>query len=324
MLVVQDAYNASDLPHGGVGTIGNFDGVHQGQREVLDRVVARAREQGGTSMVLTFDPHPLAILRPQECPPLITTADQKERFLEELGIDALLLLRFDQEFSRVSADHFVRDFLHRRLGLQEVYVGASFTFGHDREGHVALLQDLGEELGFRAIGIDEVVAQGERVSSTRIRRAIAEGRVEAAQEMLSRPYSITGVITRGDRMGKRLGWPTINLSVENELLPADGVYACEVRFPGLGGTFLCATNIGTRPTVYENYQRVVEAHVLDFNTDVYGENVELYFFKRLREERIFPTVMDLSTQIRKDVDATREFFAAQRGLAMQVESFFKR
>ncbi len=316
MLVYQDAFHSSDLPFEGVATIGNFDGVHRGQREVLEQVVKRSKETGVSSLVLTFDPHPLSVLRPHERPALITTAEQKEKFLEEVGIDALLLLRFDTELSRVSASSFVKDFLHGRLGLQEIYVGASFTFGRGREGNVALLQEMGKELGFVTHGIEEVVAQGERVSSSRIRRAITEGRVAATREMLSRPYSITGTVARGDRMGKRLGWPTINLSVDNELLPADGVYACEVRFPGLGGTFECATNIGTRPTVYENYQRVVEAHILDFNTDVYGENVELFFFKRLREERIFPTVMDLSTQIRTDVDATREFFAAQRGLAM--------
>lgn len=323
MLVYQDAFHGTDLPFEGVATIGNFDGVHRGQREVLDQVVKRAKETGASSLVLTFDPHPLAVLRPQERPALITTPEQKEHFLKEVGVDALLLLKFDTELSRISARSFVKDYLHGCLGLREIFVGASFTFGHGREGSVALLQELGEELGFLAHGIEEVVTRGERVSSSRIRKAIREGRVEAALEMLDRPYSITGSVARGDRMGKRLGWPTINLSVDNELLPADGVYACEVRFPGLGGTFQCATNIGTRPTVYENYQRVVEAHILDFSTDVYGENVELFFFKRLREERIFPTVMDLSTQIRTDVDATREFFAAQRGLAMQVESSVK-
>ncbi len=323
MLVVQDAFHCSDLPQGGVGTIGNFDGVHRGQREVLETIVARAKELGTNSLVLTFDPHPLALLRPDERPLQITTLEQKERLLDEVGVDVVLVLRFNPELAKVSAESFVEEFLHRRLDLKEIYVGSSFSFGRERAGNVALLKKMGEKLGFEAVGVEEVVARGQRVSSTRVRRAIQEGRVEAAQEMLSRPHSITGVVTRGDRMGKRLGWPTINLAVDNELLPADGVYACEVRFPGLAGVFQCATNIGTRPTVYENYKRVVEAHILDFNTDVYGERVELFFFKRLREERIFPTVMDLSSQIRRDVDATREFFVAQRGLAIQVEGSLK-
>ncbi|MCB1033005.1 MAG: bifunctional riboflavin kinase/FAD synthetase [Acidobacteria bacterium] len=314
MLVVQDAFSSSDLPRGGIGTIGNFDGVHTGQRKVIDTVVARARETGLTSMVVTFHPHPLAVLRPHEAPPAITTLEQKEKLLEEAGVEALLVVTFTEEFSRNPAEVFVRNFLHKGLDLREIYIGASFHFGHGREGNVDLLSRLGEELGFQAVGVPEVARAGERVSSTRIRRAIGEGRVEAAQEMLGRPYSITGVVTRGDRMGKRLGWPTINLTPENELLPADGVYACRAHFPSFPATFDCATNIGTRPTVYENYQRVVEAHVLDFATDVYGERVELEFHRRLREERIFPTVMDLSAQIRLDVEATREFFNVQRGL----------
>lgn len=320
MLVVQDAFHDSDLPRGGVGTIGNFDGVHRGQRSVIGTVVERARETGLMSMVVTFDPHPLEILHPHAAPPLITTLEQKERLLDEAGVDAVLVVRFTPEFSRVTAQDFVKTFLHGGLDLKEIYIGSSFVFGHGREGNVELLKKLGEELSFRAVGVPEVAAQGERVSSTRIRRAISEGRVEAAMEMLDRPYSITGVVTRGDRMGKRLGWPTINLTVENDLLPADGVYACRVHFPSFPATFDCASNIGTRPTVYENYQRVVEAHVLDFGTDVYGERVEVEFHRRLREERIFPTVMDLSAQIRMDVEATREFFTAQRGFSQQIES----
>ena len=320
MLIVQDAFHSSDLPRGGIGTIGNFDGVHRGQRSVIDTVVEKARGAGLHSMVVTFDPHPLAVLRPHEAPQLITTLEQKERLLDEAGVDAVLVVRFTPEFSRVTAEGFVRDFLHGGLDLKEIYIGSSFVFGHGREGDVRLLETLGEELGFRAVGVPEVAAQGERVSSTRIRRAINEGRVEAALEMLGRPYSITGVVTRGDRMGKRLGWPTINLTPENDLLPADGVYACRVHFPSFPATFDCATNIGTRPTVYENYQRVVEGHVLDFNTDVYGERVELEFHRRLREERIFPTVMDLAAQIRLDVEATREYFVAQRGFSRQLEN----
>jgi len=312
MIVVKDAFNASDFPRGGVGTIGNFDGVHRGQRHALDLIVARAEELGVPSVVVTFDPHPVAVLRPDQAPTLLTTLPQKEKLLEEAGISVVLVVRFTPELAKIPAQRFVREFLHEKLDLKEIYVGSSFVFGHGRGGDLALLREMGESLGFRAFGVDEVSFGGERISSSRIRRAISEGKVAEALDMLGRPYSIAGVIARGDRMGKRLGWPTINLVPENKLLPLDGVYASRVFFPSVPATFDCVTNIGTRPTVYENYQRVVESHILGFNADVYGERVELSFFKRLREERIFPTVMDLSAQIGRDVEAAREFFSRRR------------
>ena len=312
MHVFQDGYNASDLPRGGVCTIGNFDGVHRGQRAILDRVTARAEELGVPSVVVTFDPHPLTVLAPERAPVALTTPKQKERLLEEAGVSVMLVVRFTPELSRVSARTFVRELLRDRLGIKEIYVGSGFVFGHKREGNLALLQEMGRDLGFSAEGVDEVLSNGERISSTRIRRAISEGTVNEAAEMLGRPYSIAGVIVRGDRMGQKLGWPTINLMSDNKLPPADGVYASRVFFPSYPATFDCVTNIGTRPTVYENYQRVVESHILDFKANVYGQRVELAFYKRLREERIFPTVMDLSAQIGRDVEATREYFFRRR------------
>ena len=320
MLVVQDALHSTDLPRGGIGTVGNYDGIHRGQRAILDLVTARARETGSTSMVVTFDPHPLTVLRPESAPPLITTPEQKEKLIDQAGIDVVLVVRFTPEFSQTPARTFVRDFFHRALDLKEIYVGSRFVFGHKREGDLALLRQLGRDFGFDAFGVEEVLYRGEPVSSTRIRAALRDGDVEAAWEMLGRPFSIGGLIARGDRMGKRLGWPTINLVSENRLLPADGVYASRVFFPSFPGTFDCVTNIGTRPTLYENYQRVVESHILDFSADVYGERVEISFHKRLREERIFPGVMDLSVQIGRDVEATREYFASRRRLERETAS----
>jgi riboflavin kinase/FMN adenylyltransferase len=312
MHVFQDGYNASDLPRGGVCTIGNFDGVHRGQRAILDRVTARAEELGVPSVVVTFDPHPLTVLAPERAPVALTTPKQKERLLEEAGVSVILVVRFTAELSRVPARTFVRELLRDKLGIKEIYVGSGFAFGHKREGNLALLQEMGRELGFSAEGMEEVLSSGEPISSTRIRRAIGEGNVVEAAEMLGRLYSIEGVIARGDRMGQKLGWPTINLMSDNKLPPADGVYASRVFFPSYPATFDCVTNIGTRPTVYENYQRVVESHILDFKANVYGQRVELAFHKRLREERIFPTVMDLSAQIGRDVEATREYFFRRR------------
>ncbi len=312
MLVISRALEATDLPRGGVATVGNYDGVHRGQQRILERTVERARELGGPALVITFDPHPLAVLRPEAVPPRLTTPAQKERLLAGLGIDALLIVPFTNELASTSAERFARDMLASRLGLRELVVGSEFALGRGREGKLAVLARLGEELGFRALGVEETLFRGERISSTRIRQSLAEGRVEEAAEMLGRPYALTGKVERGDRMGKRLGWPTVNLAADGDVLLADGVYACQVRFPQLSGQFDGATNVGTRPTVYENYRRVVETHVLDFDADVYGEQLELEFHRRLREERTFATVMDLSAQIRRDVSATREYFSARR------------
>jgi riboflavin kinase/FMN adenylyltransferase len=312
MIVVPDAYDASDLPQGSVAAIGNFDGVHRGQRAILDQVVARAAALGTPAVVITFDPHPLAVLRPEQAPLPLSTPQQKERLLAEAGISVLLTVRFSRDFAKTPARLFVRDFLAGRLTVREVYVGQGFTFGHKREGNLALLAEMGESLGFAACGVEEVILGGERISSTRIRRAVGEGRIGEAAEMLGRFYAIDGTVARGDRMGQRLGWPTLNLAAENRLMPADGVYAGRVHLPTFPATFDCVTNIGTRPTVYENYQRVVESHILDFKSDVYGQRAEISFHKRLREERIFPSVMDLSAQIGRDVEATRDYFARRR------------
>ena len=312
MQVIQDALESADLPYGVIATIGKYDGIHRGQQAVLRRVVERAREEGAQSAVISFDPHPLAVLQPHAAPAKLTTAEQRRELLAELGVDALLVVRFNQELARTEPEDFVHDFLVQRLALKEIHVGSTFAFGRGRRGNVELLRQLGEQHGFRAVATEEVRSGGEVISATRIREAVADGRTNLAMELLGRPYALRGVIGRGDRMGKRLGWPTINLVPDSELLPLDGVYTGQVSFPNLPGTFDCVTNVGTRPTVYESYQRVVESHILGFDAEVYGERVEVRFFKRLREEKMFPTVMDLSAQIGRDVEETREYFAARR------------
>ena len=318
MQVIKDALNSADLPYGAIATIGNYDGIHRGQLTVLERVVERAREKGVQAVVITFDPHPVSVLRPDRAPVLLTPGSQREKLLEAAGIDMMLVVNFSQDFARTEPEDFVRRFLCGELALQEIYVGSTFAFGKERRGDLRLLERLGEALSFDAFGIDEVLHRGEVISSTRIRGAIDQGKVELAMELLGRPYSLHGTIASGDRMGKRLGWPTINLLSDNEHLPSDGVYTGRVRFPRLPGIFDCVSNVGTRPTVYEHYQHVVESHILDFNSDVYGERVEIQFYKRLREERIFSTVMDLSAQIGRDVEATREYFAARRRLEQRT------
>lgn len=308
MQVILDALQASDLPAGTVATIGNYDGIHRGQRSVIDLVVARAKELDLPSAVVTFDPHPLKVLRPQAAPAQLTTFDQKTALLAEAGVDFTMKVHFTPELAKTGARDFVQRFLHEGMGAREIYVGSDFSFGRDREGNLALLKELGKELGFEAIAVDEVRSGAERVSSTRVREVVADGQVEQAIDLLGRPYTLVGIIARGDRMGQRLGWPTINLQPDNELIPLDGVYASRVFFPSFPARFDSVTNIGTRPTVYENYERVVESHVLDFRSDVYGERVELSFYRRLREEKLFQSTMDLSAQISRDVETSREFF----------------
>ena len=308
MQVVSDALRSTDLPRPSVVTIGNYDGIHLGQRHLLVQLIEGARERALPAVVVTFDPHPLKVLAPESAPLAIVTPRQKERLLEELGIDLLATVTFNTELAEVPAETFVRSFLVGSLGARRIVVGKRFAFGRSREGNVALLERLGAELGFEVIGVPELELEGSAVSSSRIRRALAEGRVELAGRLLGRRYSLTGQIVAGDRMGTKLGWPTVNLVPEGKLVPLEGVYACRVHFPSFPATFDAVTNIGTRPTVYENHQKVIESHILDFRNDVYGERIELHFHKRLRDEMLFPSVMALSAQIRRDVESTREYF----------------
>ena len=308
MQVIRDAMHAADLPYGVIATIGNYDGIHLGQSSVLELVRGRARETGLLAAVITFDPHPLSILRPEFTVQRLTTAAQKEALLDQAGIDVVIELRFTAELSRLPARSFVRDFLHQRLGAKEIYVGSRFAFGHRRGGDLSLLRQMGESFGFSAFAVDEVTCDKEAVSSTRIRKALSEGDVDLARRLLGRPYEITGLVARGEQVGRQLGWPTINVAPDNALVPRDGVYACRVKLGGGPEIFDAVTNIGTRPTIYDKYQQVVESHLLEFNGDAYGERVDLSFYQRVRAEQKFPSMMELSEQIGRDVEATKRYF----------------
>ena len=309
MEVINDVLQSPGAPNGCVLTIGNYDGLHLGQRSIIDQVVERARELELQSLLLTFDPHPVRVLRPDVAPRLLLTPEQKEQLLSETGLDFMAILQFTTDVAGMSPREFAGVLAHR-LGAREVHVGHDFSFGREREGTIDTLRELGVELGFEVVIRDAVLIDGERVSSTLIRELVGEGRLLQVQELLGRPYAITGVVGQGDRMGQRLGWPTINVVSDNELIPAEGVYTCRVSFPSFPAPLDAVTNIGTRPTIYENYERVVESHILDFRSDVYGEAVELQFFKRLRDEKIFQSTMDLSAQIGRDVEQARDFFRA--------------
>lgn len=297
----------------GVVTVGNFDGLHVGHREILRIVTERARDRDGEAAVYTFEPHPRKVLRPHDPPKLLTTLEQKLELIEQAGVDVTIVEPFDRGFAGQSAVEFVRDVLWARLRPEEVYVGYDFRFGHDREGSMGTLTEMGPHLGFAVTIVPEVTVGGRDVNSTRIRELLATGQVEEARLLLDRPYAVRGLVVEGDRRGRTLGFPTVNLAPENEVLPAVGVYAGHVQV--LGRTeaedMPAVINVGRRPTVKPNDPVVVEAHVIDWAGDLYGERVEVQFLHRLRDERRFPDVEALRHQIARDRDIARARLAAE-------------
>jgi len=293
-----------------VATIGNFDGLHRGHQAILDQVIERARERPGTSLVITFDPHPLKVLAPGRAQKLILTAGQKLRRIEAAGIDAVLVLPFDARLAAVTAEAFVNDYLSLGLGLKEVYVGANFNFGRGRAGNADLLVSLCAGLGMRAGKVEEVRILGSPISSSRIRRAIQAGEVELAAELLGCPFAIEGTVGHGAGRGAGLGFPTANLLPQNELLPQDGVYVTRALLDG--ATYQGVTNVGSRPT-FPDQEFAVETHLLDAAPELYGRTLEIDFLARLRQELRFESPQALVEQVRRDVERAREFFRSGRG-----------
>ena len=308
MIVIRDPLKPVDLPKGGVVTVGNFDGVHRGHQKMLGDVVRRAKALSAPSVVVTFDPHPLKVLRPEEAPKMLQTLRQKEEAVEACGVEALVIVPFTRDFSLTPAEAFVRELLVRKLAAREVHVGERFTFGRDKGGNFDLLRRLGAEARMQVVGLTDVVEDGGAISSTRIRSALEAGDVALARTLLGRPYAMDGLVAKGDRMGRKIGFPTINLRSENELYPRDGVYLSTVYIDSFERTFGCVTNIGRRPTVYEDFATTIESYVLDFSSDVYGERIRLAFLGRLRDEMTFRSMLELTAQIRRDVEATRLHF----------------
>ena len=284
--------------------IGVFDGVHLGHQQIIRQTVADARQHDAVALVVTFDRHPNAVVAPGRSPPQIFSRPQKLRAVESLGADALLEIHFDLAFSEKSGVEFIRE-LARGLGkIHGVCVGADFVFGHKRSGDVALLKKLGEEQDFQVHGHAAVALDGELVSSTRIRGAIRAGNLDAAGQMLGRPYAICGKILTGDKIGRRFGFPTANLDVAGLVLPPNGVYAA---FTKVNGQFYrVALNIGLRPTVAATDPQLrAEAHLLGFEGDLYDTELEVEIGAKLRSERRFASPSELREQIAKDVAAVR-------------------
>ena len=296
---------ASPPVAGSAVTIGTFDGVHVGHRALIGRAIDDAHARGLASVVLTWDRHPTATLRPGSEPPLLTSLERKTELIEELGVDVLVVLAFDTELSRWPPERFATEVLARRLGARSVWVGQGWRFGHRAAGDVALLAELGTRLGFQARGVALAEVAGGPASSSRTRAAVAGGDLRLAHALLGRPFDLCGTVVPGEGRGRSLGYPTANLSVDTTLVrPARGIYAGEAFFDRRRRK--AAVSVGVNPTFGgdESSATRIEAHLLDFDGDLYERSMRLAFHRRLRDERRFDSISALTDQMAADVQAT--------------------
>ena len=287
-------------------TLGVFDGLHLGHQLIMQTVVERARATGAVPTVITFDPHPRAVLHPESAPPLLQTFDQKIEAFGVLGIEQTIVVRFTKEFSSIRAADFLSDVIVDRLHAKEVYLGKGFAFGYQREGNIDLLKRIGAELGFVAGEVPEVKLRGARVSSSKIRGLLAAGQVNRARRMLGRPYGVEGRVERGAERGHKLGFPTANLHPHNRVIPRNGVYVTGTLIDGQWRRSV--TNVGLRPTFADAVEPSVETFVLNWDGDLYGDVVRVRFLYRLRDERKFNSIDDLKKQITRDVERANSYF----------------
>ena len=310
MRIIRDLQELRQPPQGTVLTIGNFDGIHLGHREIFRKVLRRARELNGTAAVLTFEPHPLRLLAPEHAPPRINTPEEKIRLMEASCIDLLVVQPFDQAFAALSADAFVRDILVGKLAVTHLVVGYDYAFGRGREGNMAFLQSKASEYGFVLEILDPISHGGEVYSSTRIRQSLQAGDVAGVVDVLGRNFTLDGRVVHGAGRGRTLGFPTANLETEKEILPANGVYAVKVKWQER--LYDAVVNIGDRPT-FQNQDATLEIHLLDFQDSLYDETLRLYFVDRLRGEQSFASVGALQQAIQLDIERARKVLA-ERGV----------
>jgi riboflavin kinase/FMN adenylyltransferase len=288
--------------------IGVFDGVHLGHQRVIGQARDDAKKAGGSSVVLTFDPHPMRVLQPDKAPLLLTSTAHKLQVIERLGVDACLLLTFDKPFSETPPEKFIELVVRNTNQLQEICVGTRFRFGHNRAGDVRLIENLAPVHGYIAREIEPVKLGGEIISSTSVRQHVRGGNLERAAAMLGRPFSVLGTVVKGDHRGHDIGYPTANLDPHNEVLPPDGVYAAHVLIDR--GRFGGAVNIGYRPTFADRpRQHLLEVHIFDFDRDIYGQDVEVEFLQKLRDEQKFDSAESLRAQISADERAARKILS---------------
>lgn len=298
-------------------TLGVFDGLHLGHQLIMRTVVERARATRAVPTVITFDPHPRAVLHPESAPPLLQTFDQKIEALSVLGIKQAIIISFTREFADIKAEEFLRDVVHERLQAREVYLGRGFAFGRGREGNIELLQKVCGELGFHAAEVPEVTLRGKRISSSRVRQLLADGCVNLARRMLGRPYGVEGRVVRGAQRGRTLGFPTANLSPQNRVIPRTGVYVTATLIEGAWRRSI--TNVGTRPTFETEAAPSVETYVMNWTGDLYGDVARVRFLHRLRDERKFASIEELKEQIAKDQSRAERYFehrGVRRSLAI--------
>jgi len=289
--------------------IGVFDGVHLGHQAVISTSAEHAQGVNGTPVVVTFDPHPEKVLRPEAAPHLLTATPHKIGLIRKLGVAHLLIITFDKQFAATEPEDFVQQLVERSKPLREICVGHEWSFGKNRRGNLELLKKLGAQFDFNVIGIPQVKVNGELVSSTTIRRAVETGDLQKAAKMLGREYTILGTVVHGDDLGKKIGFPTANLTAHNEQFPPNGVYFAEARLEGVA--YPGVVNLGYRPTVSSSKtERVLEIHLFDFSRDIYGKDLEVRFIRYLRPEEKFENVDALTRQIERDVQQARELSAA--------------
>jgi riboflavin kinase / FMN adenylyltransferase len=296
--------------HGGAVAVGKFDGVHLGHGALVGEAAALARRLGGPAVIVTFDPHPLALLRPEQPLSLLTTPQDRADLLHRLGADHVLTLRTTHELLNLPATAFFEQVLRGRLGARGLVEGPNFRFGRGREGDVELLRRLCAESGATLAIVPPVVIGGAETSSGRVRAALLSGDVRAAARLLGRPYLLRGVVGTGRRVGGTIGFPTANLERVSTVIPADGVYAAFVRLPD-GAVWPAAVNVGGNPTFGE-HARKIEAHLLDFSGDLYGQDLAIEFIERLRETRPFNGVEELTEQLHRDVGRARAVLEEER------------
>jgi riboflavin kinase/FMN adenylyltransferase len=290
--------------------IGVFDGVHRGHQAVISTSAEHAKSANGTPVVVTFDPHPMKVLRPREAPHLLTATQHKIRLIRQLGVQHLLVIKFDKAFAATAPEDFVQQLVMRSKPLREICVGHEWSFGKGRRGNLALLRKLGAQFDFEVVGIPAVtLGNGEPVSSTAIRHAVEAGDLAKAAEMLGHQYTILGTVVRGERLGKKIGFPTANLSAHSEQFPPNGVYFAQATLDGV--IYPGVVNLGHRPTVSSGKsERVLEIHLLDFDHEIYGKDVEVRFVRYLRPEQKFENLDALARQIEFDVQQARQLCTA--------------
>ncbi len=283
--------------------VGVFDGLHLGHRAVIERAIADSRAANGTPVVVTFDPHPASVLRPEQAPALLTSTRHKLRLIADAGISHALVLDFTPEFAAQPPEDFIRALAGACKPLRSICVGEDWAFGRGRSGNLALLSHLGREFNFAAVGVPAVEVDGRAVSSTAIRAAVEEGALEAASRLLGRDFSMLGKVIEGRRLGRTLGFPTANVQPESEQLPRNGVYAVRAVLDGKPHAGIA--NVGVRPTISAGAQRIVEVHLFDFSSEIYGCDIEVVFQRFIRPEQKFSGIEALREQIARDVAAVR-------------------